>query len=283
MKVHRQGALVRRCRAYCTKDFAIEEGADDLVSKTGTPRRSSTPTASAHRHGRRRQVLPGGSARREGRPAPPRRQPVPRRLRAEGSHRQVMDLVNVKDPQPAKATYEVDMSYGGGLYKQRWLTRLADGSRYVLPVQYNSEGQVKTRKYRNGNFLMSCGGCHDPHGYSGLARCPSRTPAAAATAAIPGRRNPAPPAAVHVETTPSLRRRAALLGACSIERADPDRIRRPGLRSSSTHESATSGTGAGHPPRSRQRIPQSEDRRDGLVRALEAAAVAAPGGDRGRR
>ena len=27
---------------------------------------------------------------------------------------------------------------------------------------------IKTKKYRNQNFLMTCADCHDPHGYSGL-------------------------------------------------------------------------------------------------------------------
>jgi len=42
---------------------------------------------------------------------------------------------------PTVATYEVEFSYGGGLYKQRWFTPIANAngtkSRYILPIQYN--------------------------------------------------------------------------------------------------------------------------------------------------
>lgn len=41
----------------------------------------------------------------------------------------------------APGTYEVDLSYGGGLYKERFTTKIGD-SRYILPIQFNFEGQV---------------------------------------------------------------------------------------------------------------------------------------------
>jgi hypothetical protein len=50
-------------------------------------------------------------------------------------------LADVKGNSPAPVTYVVELSYGGGLYKQRWLTKLANGSRYVLPLQFNTQGQ----------------------------------------------------------------------------------------------------------------------------------------------
>lgn len=53
-----------------------------------------------------------------------------------------VDLVNVKNGAQPAATYEVDMSYGGGVYKQRYLAKLPDGSRYVLPIQFNFDGQT---------------------------------------------------------------------------------------------------------------------------------------------
>jgi hypothetical protein len=34
--------------------------------------------------------------------------------------------------------YKVELSYGGGLYKQRYITKIGD-SRYVLPIQYNTD------------------------------------------------------------------------------------------------------------------------------------------------
>ena len=45
---------------------------------------------------------------------------------------------NAKDPSDPPRTYPVDMTYGGGLYKQRYLFR-ADGALFPL-VQYNSAG-----------------------------------------------------------------------------------------------------------------------------------------------
>jgi hypothetical protein len=45
---------------------------------------------------------------------------------------------NVLDPTAAPRTYTVEMTYGGGLYKQRYLYRVAGG---LFPfVQYNTEG-----------------------------------------------------------------------------------------------------------------------------------------------
>ena len=43
-------------------------------------------------------------------------------------------------------SYQVDLSYGGGLYKQRYIANV-DGSRYVLPIQYNTEGQPASAPY----------------------------------------------------------------------------------------------------------------------------------------
>ncbi len=50
-----------------------------------------------------------------------------------------VDLTDVKGAS-GTTTYEVEMTYGGGLYKQRFLTKL-EGSRYMLPIGYNTEGQ----------------------------------------------------------------------------------------------------------------------------------------------
>ncbi|MBI2375247.1 MAG: NapC/NirT family cytochrome c [Deltaproteobacteria bacterium] len=52
-------------------------------------------------------------------------------------------FVELRDVKGATlpATYELDISYGGGLYKQRFLTNIG-GSRYVLPIQFNFEGQT---------------------------------------------------------------------------------------------------------------------------------------------
>jgi hypothetical protein len=41
------------------------------------------------------------------------------------------------------ATYTAELSYGGGLYKQRWVTKVG-GTRYVLPIQYNFQGYATT-------------------------------------------------------------------------------------------------------------------------------------------
>lgn len=93
-------------------------------------------------------------------------------------------LTDVKGTTPP-VTYEVDMSYGGGVYKQRFLTNIG-GSRYVLPIQYNFEGQTdETQPYsrwvwgqynaqnwydeavpglrtpaRTKSFDNNCAGCH---------------------------------------------------------------------------------------------------------------------------
>jgi hypothetical protein len=48
-------------------------------------------------------------------------------------------MVQLKDARglPASvATYEAEYSYGGGLYKQRWMAKIGV-SRYILPIQYN--------------------------------------------------------------------------------------------------------------------------------------------------
>ncbi|HEX9298100.1 MAG TPA: cytochrome c3 family protein [Polyangiaceae bacterium] len=49
-----------------------------------------------------------------------------------------VDLTNVAGAAATK-TYEVGISYGGGLYKQRYLAKIGT-SWYVLPLQYNSDG-----------------------------------------------------------------------------------------------------------------------------------------------
>lgn len=56
------------------------------------------------------------------------------------SSKYYVDLTNVKGTA-STVTYEVDMSYGGGLYKQRYLA-IIGGSRYVLPIQFNFQGQT---------------------------------------------------------------------------------------------------------------------------------------------
>ncbi len=49
-----------------------------------------------------------------------------------------VDLTNVAGA-PATRTYEIGISYGGGLYKQRYLAKIG-GSYYVLPLQFNFQG-----------------------------------------------------------------------------------------------------------------------------------------------
>ncbi|MBI5864308.1 MAG: hypothetical protein HZB38_07360 [Planctomycetes bacterium] len=57
-----------------------------------------------------------------------------------------VDLTDVKGAS-GTATYEVEMSYGGGLYKQRFVTTIG-GSRYILPIQFNFQGQTdETQPY----------------------------------------------------------------------------------------------------------------------------------------
>ena len=51
-----------------------------------------------------------------------------------------VDLTDVKGAS-GTTTHEVEMSYGGGLYKQRYLV-VIDGSRHILPIQYNFQGQT---------------------------------------------------------------------------------------------------------------------------------------------
>lgn len=49
-------------------------------------------------------------------------------------------LTNVKGAQqPVQQDYLVDLAYGGGLHKQRFITKIGD-SRFVLPIQYNDQG-----------------------------------------------------------------------------------------------------------------------------------------------
>jgi len=49
-----------------------------------------------------------------------------------------VDLTNVAGTATTK-TYEAGISYGGGLYKQRYATKIG-GSWYILPIQYNFQG-----------------------------------------------------------------------------------------------------------------------------------------------
>ncbi len=51
---------------------------------------------------------------------------------------QITNLVNSNDPLSG-AIYEVVLTYGGGLYKQHYLTRIGQ-STYLLPVQFQHEG-----------------------------------------------------------------------------------------------------------------------------------------------
>jgi hypothetical protein len=49
-------------------------------------------------------------------------------------------LENLTGTDPISGTeFPLELSYGGGLYKQRYIAKLADGSRYVLPIQFNSD------------------------------------------------------------------------------------------------------------------------------------------------
>lgn len=60
--------------------------------------------------------------------------------------RYYVDLTDVKGTS-GTATFEVEMSYGGGLYKQRYVTNIG-GSRYILPIQFNYQGQTdETQPY----------------------------------------------------------------------------------------------------------------------------------------
>jgi hypothetical protein len=51
-----------------------------------------------------------------------------------------VDLTDVKGVT-GTTTYDVEMSYGGGIYKQRYVAVIG-GSRYILPIQYNFQGQT---------------------------------------------------------------------------------------------------------------------------------------------
>lgn len=51
---------------------------------------------------------------------------------------QFNNVINPSDPNDG-ITYDVDLSYGGAVYKQRYLTKL-DDSYQVLPLQYQNEG-----------------------------------------------------------------------------------------------------------------------------------------------
>lgn len=55
-------------------------------------------------------------------------------------------LANVKGTDGATATYEVELSYGGGIYKQRYAAKLPNGSRYILPIQFNTQALPATEE-----------------------------------------------------------------------------------------------------------------------------------------
>lgn len=49
-------------------------------------------------------------------------------------------VANVKDPTETPKTYTAQLSYGGGLYKQRFAVETVTGLRHILPIQYNHQG-----------------------------------------------------------------------------------------------------------------------------------------------
>lgn len=62
------------------------------------------------------------------------------------SGRYYVDLTDVKGAS-APRTYEVELSYGGGLNRQLYVTNIG-GSRYLLPIQFNYQGQTdETQPY----------------------------------------------------------------------------------------------------------------------------------------
>ncbi|HYG67431.1 MAG TPA: carboxypeptidase-like regulatory domain-containing protein, partial [Anaeromyxobacteraceae bacterium] len=48
-------------------------------------------------------------------------------------------LDNLKGAQLTPNKFEAELSYGGGIYKQRYVTKIGK-SRFILPIQFNSEG-----------------------------------------------------------------------------------------------------------------------------------------------
>jgi predicted CXXCH cytochrome family protein len=95
----------------------------------------------------------------------------------------LINLANALDPLNNRQ-YPVEFSYGGGIYKQRYVT-LINGSRYMLPVQFQDEGNesyprtskvwrdyhMATSWYDEANgalklptnakaFDKTCAGCH---------------------------------------------------------------------------------------------------------------------------
>ena len=99
---------------------------------------------------------------------------------------------NAKDPKDTPRTYTVEMTYGGGLYKQRYLYRVGDATYPFL--QFNTEGNEsyadRTRKAwrdyhgdwlfneqtgklvdppKSKSFEIQCAGCH----YNGYSLTPT--------------------------------------------------------------------------------------------------------------
>jgi hypothetical protein len=80
-----------------------------------------------------------------------------------------MVLTNVKNPSDPARTYRIDLVYGGGLYKQRYMARVTNATGFyyvILPIQYQHEGSDafsdRTRKiwrdYNAGNWFDDAAG-----------------------------------------------------------------------------------------------------------------------------
>jgi hypothetical protein len=52
-----------------------------------------------------------------------------------------VELANLKNPgqQLDTAKFQAELSYGGGIYKQRYVAKIG-GSRFILPIQFNTQG-----------------------------------------------------------------------------------------------------------------------------------------------
>lgn len=60
---------------------------------------------------------------------------------ADGRAEHFVELANVKNPgqQLAAPRFKAELSYGGGIYKQRYVARIGS-SRFILPIQFNTQG-----------------------------------------------------------------------------------------------------------------------------------------------